>query len=150
MTLLVTLLARSPGGEQFEDVGVLEADDREVATIQRSYVTLAKALGYSQHSGVYKAEPEVGVGDHQLAEPHIVLGPQILDDERATADVVQESPEGRGCYEAVELDEHRRGNEPDPVPRTEHFRAARVILIVRVKQRDQRPGVDYERNGGGS
>lgn len=136
--------------EQLEDVDVVETDDREVAAIKSRYATLAETLRHGQYRGVDKPEPEIRVSDQQFAEPDVVLGPEVLDDERAAADVLQEAREGVRRDEMVELDEYGRGNEADAVPRTEQLGAARVVLIVSVEQRDQRSGVDYERNGGGS
>jgi hypothetical protein len=50
----------------------------------------------------------------------------------------------------VELHEHRRRDEANALPRAQQFRAASMILIVGIEQRDERPGIDYERNGSGS
>jgi len=50
----------------------------------------------------------------------------------------------------IELDEHGRGHEPDAGPGSKELRARDVVLVVGIQQRDERPGVDYERNGGGS
>lgn len=78
------------------------------------------------------------------------MGLEVLDGECPAADVIQEAGESRGRHEVVELHEHGRRHEADAVPCAEQLRAARVVPIVRVEQRDQRPRVDYERNGGGS
>ncbi|MDQ3678374.1 MAG: hypothetical protein M3401_16510 [Actinomycetota bacterium] len=64
--------------------------------------------------------------------------------------IFQETGEGAIGNEMVELNEHGRGNEPNAGPRPQQFGARRVVLIVRIEQRDERPCIDYERNGGGS
>ncbi len=144
---LFSLLA---GGEQLEGVGVVKPDDGEMAAVEGRYLTLRKAFDYGEHCRVDEAESEVRVGDQEFAEPDVVAGLEILDEKGSALNVLQEAGEGAIGNEMVELNEHGRGNEPNAGPRPQQFGAGGVVLIVCIEQRDERPCVDYERNGGGS
>ncbi|MDQ3678373.1 MAG: hypothetical protein M3401_16505 [Actinomycetota bacterium] len=74
---LFSLLA---GGEQLEGVGVVKPDDGEMAAVEGRYLTLRKAFDYGERCRVDEAESEVRVGDQEFAEPDVVAGLEILDE----------------------------------------------------------------------
>lgn len=121
-----------------------------MTVIQRRHPALADAFCHRQHRSVDEAESEVRVGRQELTEPDVVTWLEPVDDERAAPHVLQEGEKGPGCNEVVELHEDGRGNQANAVPRTQRLRAASMVLVVRVEQRDEGPGVDYECNGRGS
>lgn len=138
------------GWEDLQGIGMGESNDSEVPVIQGRDLPLAGALRHRQHGRVDEAESQIGVCDEQFAEPDVVRRLQTLDDECAALDVPQEGDERAGRDEMVEFHQHGRRNQADAVPGAQQLRAASVVLIIGVEQRHERPGVDYERNGGGS
>lgn len=129
---------------------MIELDDREVAVIERGDLMLAQALDDGEHRGVHEAEAQVVVGRHERSRSRVVAVDEILDDECSALHVVEEAGERVRGDEVVELDEHRRRHDSRIAPSPQQLCAANVVAVVAVEQRDERPGVDYERNGGGS
>lgn len=111
---------------------------------------LVQTLDDREDPRVHEAEAEVAVLDDQFGDPLVVTGQQVLDSERATPDVLEEAGERARGNEAVKLDEDRRRHDSGFLTPVEQRPAARVILVVRIQQRDEGAGVYYERNGGGS
>lgn len=121
-----------------------------MAAVEGRYLTLAKALHDREHRSVHEAEPKVCVGTQQSADPDVVAGLQLLDHERPAVHVVQEARERSEGDEVIEFDDHGGRDKPDAGPAPKQLRTREVVLVVGIQQRDERPGVNYERNGGGS
>jgi hypothetical protein len=131
-------------------IGVLGLDHAKVAAIERRDPALTEALDDCEHGCVHESESEIAIGVQQLGDPDVVVGLQILDDERAAPNVSQEARERADRNEVIDLDEHRGGDQSHCRRGSQEFRARSVIGVVGIQQRDERPRVDYERNGGGS
>lgn len=126
-----------------------EPYDAEMAAIQGGDLALTETLDNRQDRSVDEAESEVRVGRGQLLDPFVVTRLEILDLESAPTYVVQETSERRGGDEVVQLHQHGCRDDAAVGPAGQKLRAGLMILIVAVEERDQRTGVDYERNGGG-
>ena len=71
--------------------------------IERGELRLAQTLDHGKHGGVDEADAQIGVGDEQRGCAAIVLGQQILDDERSAIDLLkQRSKRPAGAYEHSE------------------------------------------------
>jgi len=129
---------------------VVQQNGREMAAVEARYLPLAKAFDHREHGCVDEAESKIGVGAEQFADPDVVTGLQLLDDEGPALDVLQEAGKRSERNEVIEFDEYGSRNEPDTGEGSQQLSARGVVLIVRIQQRDERPCVNYERNGGGS
>jgi len=91
----------------------------------------------------------------QLVHPLVVLGDQVLDDQRARSNLVEHRAEGAlagvGAEQVVDLDQDR-GRDDTPLARRfgEQLRAALVRLVVAVEGTDQDRRVEDQRDGRGS
>ncbi len=121
-----------------------------MAAVEGRYLTLAKALDDREHGRVHETESKVCVGAQQFTDPDVITDLELLDDERPAVHVVQEARERSGGNEVIEFDEHGGRDEPGTGPGPQQLRTRDVVLVVGIQQRDERPSVNYERNGGGS
>ncbi len=105
--------------------------------VERGELRLTESLRHGENGRVDEANTQVGVGGEQLANTPVVAGQQILDLVRAAADLTEQyiyrSPVALPGREVVELDQHRRRQDPGSPGIRQQLRARRVICIVAVE-----------------
>jgi hypothetical protein len=141
---------RSACGEQLERIDVGRAHRREVTVVERRELRFTESLDDGEHSGVDEADPKVGVLGEELCDAPVVLRPQVLDHQRAALEVREQAAERRRGDEVVDFRQDGRRNHPAFVSPAEQLGAGVVVGVVGIERSDEGPGVDYERNGGGS
>ena len=95
---------------------MFQPDDGEMAAVEGRYLTFAKAFDYGEHRCVHEAESEIRVGAQQFADPDVVAGLELLDNEGSALDVVQEAGKCSERNEVIEFDQYGGGDEPDAGP----------------------------------
>lgn len=120
------------------------AHDGEVAMVKRRQLGLAQALDHSEDGGVDEADPKVRVGGEQIAHPAIILGEQILHNERSSIDLIEDQREpiaGKSPAEPIHLREHRRGHNSWLTCLREQTDTRIVIVVIRVQRGVENAGV---------
>lgn len=140
------------GRQQLERLDVCGAHDGEVPAIERGDRRASQALDDGDHRRVHEAQREVGVRVEKPADALEVGRGEIGDDEAAALDVGEEGGEraARGPQQVLGLDEDRSGDHQRRPRLPEQRGAALVVRVARVDGRDDRAGVDYERQRSGS
>ena len=110
--------------------------------VERRDLRLAESLHQGENRTVDEADLQIAVGAQQLVDPLVVLGDQILDDQRAASNLVEHRAEGTlagvGAEQVVDLDQNRGGDDAPLARRLgQQLRAALVRLVVAVEGTNQ-------------
>lgn len=110
--------------------------------VERRELRLAEPLHHGENRAVDEAHLQIAVGAQQLVHPLVVLGYQILNDQRAASNLVEHRAEGAlagvGAEQVVDLDQDRGGDDTPLARRLgEQLRAALMRLVVAVEGADE-------------
>lgn len=130
------------GRQELQGLDVARPHDAEVAVVERGQLRLAEPLHHRENCAVDKADLQIAVGAQQVVDPLVVLGGQILNNQRAASNLLEDRPEGAlvgiGAEQVVDLDQDRGGDDAPLARRLgEQLRAVLVRLVVAVESTDQ-------------
>jgi hypothetical protein len=121
------------------------AHDGEVAMIERGQFRLTQALDDGKHSGIHKADAQVGVGEHHFPDAHIVSRAQGENVQLASMDGLEQRRKGIGPNlareEMVELNEHRCRHHSPYARQPEELHAGCMMCVAGIQSGEDGAGV---------
>jgi hypothetical protein len=127
-------------------VDVLWSDDAEVPTLDRRHVREVESLRGRNNRGIDRPQRKVAICGHELGYAQPVAGEHRLDGERAGRQVAEETHFGLDPQARREQVHHlcddERWDDERPWVGLEQLERRRVVCIVGVDVRVERPGVD--------